>query len=133
MRNRKHKVYLILTVLIGILLMSGCGGKDSGAPKDGEYKANVTLEGGSGRASVQSPAAVKVEDGQACATIIWDSINYDYMLVDDKKYLNENKGGNSTFTIPVSEFESKIPVIGDTTAMSTPYEIEYTLYFELVD
>ena len=48
------------------------------------------------------------------------------------KYLNENKGGNSTFTIPVSGFDCDIAVVGDTVAMSTPHEIEYTLNFKLV-
>lgn len=63
---------------------------------------------------------------------MWSSPNYDYMLVDGTKYLNENKGGNSTFTIPVSGFDCDIAVVGDTVAMSTPHEIEYTLNFKLV-
>ena len=33
--------------------------------EDGEYTVNVELEGGSGRASVDSEAKVKVTDGQA--------------------------------------------------------------------
>lgn len=100
---------------------------------DGIYEAKVSLEGGSGRASVQSPVKVSVKDKKAYATIVWSSSNYDYMKVDGKKYLNENKDskGNSTFTIPVAAFEEKIPVVGDTTAMSTPHEIDYTLCFEL--
>ena len=44
---------------------------------DGDYTAAVTLEGGSGRASVQSPAKIHVENGQATATIVWSSSNYD--------------------------------------------------------
>ena len=31
---------------------------------------------------------------------------------------------------PVSAFDWKMPVLADTTAMSTPHEIEYTLYFD---
>ena len=102
---------------------------------DGSYQADVTLEGGSGRAGVESPAAVKVENGQAYATVVWSSPNYDYMMVDGEKYLNENAGKagqNSAFIIPVAEFGEKIPVTADTTAMSTPHEIEYTLSFELI-
>ncbi len=60
--------------------------------EDGEYTANVKLEGGSGRASVDSEAKIKVTDGQAYATIVWSSSHYDYMLVDGQKYENENEG-----------------------------------------
>ena len=70
--------------------------------EDGEYTANVKLEGGSGRASVDSDAKIKVTDGQAYATIVWSSSHYDYMLVDGQKYENENEGGNSTFTFPIA-------------------------------
>ena len=99
---------------------------------DGEYEIEVQLTGGSGRASVTSPAILQVQDEKAVIEIEWSSPNYDYMLVDGTKYLNENKGGNSTFTIPVSGFDCDIAVVGDTVAMSTPHEIEYTLNFKLV-
>lgn len=81
---------------------------------------------------MDSPSKVVIKDGKITATVVWSSPNYDYMLVDGTKYLNENKGGNSTFTIPVSGFDSDIAVVGDTVAMSTPHEIEYTLNFKLV-
>lgn len=100
---------------------------------DGEYIVNVTLEGGSGRADIQSPAELTVKDKKAWAKIIWSSSNFDYMMVDGKKYLNEGKDGNSIFTIPVQGFHYKMPVTADTTAMSAPHEIEYTLYFELAE
>ena len=97
--------------------------------EDGEYTVNVELEGGSGRASVDSEAKVKVTDGQAYATIVWSSTYYDYMLVDGKKYTNENEGGNSTFTFPIAGVPCTMDVVGDTTAMSQPHEIDYTLTF----
>lgn len=81
---------------------------------------------------MDSPAKVVIKDGKITATVVWSSPNYDYMLVDGTKYLNENKGGNSTFTIPVSGIDCDIAVVGDTVAMSTPHEIEYTLNFKLV-
>lgn len=98
--------------------------------EDGNYTAEVTLEGGSGRASVESPAAIRIEDGQAYATIIWSSSNYDYMMVDDEQYLPTNTEGNSTFEIPIEGFDWKLSVTADTTAMSQPYEISYMLYFD---
>lgn len=103
---------------------------ESLALKDGIYTAEVTLGGGSGRVSVESPARLRVENGQAFATIVWGSANYDYMKVDDVKYETVNAEGNSAFEIPVTGFDWKIPVIADTIAMSEPHEIDYTLAFD---
>ena len=102
---------------------------DTAAPADGTYTCDVTLEGGSGRATVESPAALTVADGKMAATIVWSSPNYDYMIVDGEKYLPTNTEGNSTFEIPVSALDTALDVTADTVAMSTPHEIEYTLTF----
>ena len=98
-------------------------------PADGSYTCEVTLEGGSGRATVDSSAALTVADGKMTATIVWSSPNYDYMIVDGEKYLPTNTEGNSTFEIPVSALGVPLSVVADTVAMSTPHEIEYTLTF----
>ena len=98
-------------------------------PADGTYTCDVT-EGGSGRATVESPAALTVADGKMTATIVWSSPNYDYMIVDGEKYLPTNTEGNSTFEIPVSALDTVLDVTADTVAMSTPHEIEYTLTFD---
>ena len=100
-------------------------------PADGEYNVQVVLEGGSGRATVDSPAALTVADGKMTATIVWSSPNYDYMIVDGEKYLPTNTEGNSTFVIPVAALGTPLSLTADTVAMSTPHEIEYTLTFTL--
>ena len=102
--------------------------------EDGEYEVPATLEGGSGKASVASPATLIVKDGKAFARIQWSSSHYDYMLVEGIKILPEEKASpedNSVFVIPVTSLSGPMKVIGDTTAMSTPHEVEYTLDFEL--
>lgn len=99
-------------------------------PEDGTYTASVTLEGGSGRATIESPAVLRCEDGKFYATIVWSSPNFDYMKVDGEKYLQTNTEGNSTFEIPVAAFDQKLDVIADTVAMSEPHEVEYTLTFD---
>ena len=98
--------------------------------EDGSYTVAVRLEGGSGRASVETPAALRVEDGNAFAVITWGSSNYDYMKVDGEKLDLISTGGNSSFEIPVRVFDRKMPVIADTIAMSEPHEVEYTLVFD---
>ena len=98
--------------------------------EDGTYTAEVTLEGGSGRATIESPATITVKDGVATASIVWSSPNYDYMIVDGEKLLPVNTEGNSVFEIPVASFDTALDVIADTVAMSKPHEIEYTLAFD---
>ncbi len=98
--------------------------------EDGIYETEVTLTGGTGKATVESPAKVEIKDKEATATIIWSSPNYDYMIVDGEKYEPVNKDGNSTFEIPVSVFDAEMEVTADTVAMSTPHEIDYTLNFD---
>ncbi|MBR7088620.1 MAG: hypothetical protein IKI38_04625, partial [Mogibacterium sp.] len=105
------------------------GSADSGIA-DGEHTCDVTLEGGTGRATVTSPAVIRVSGGSCTALIEWSSPHYDYMIVDGEKYLPVNEDGNSVFEIPVLFFDKPMDVIADTTAMSEPHEIEYTLTFD---
>ena len=53
--------------------------------KDGDYTIEVTLEGGSGRTTIESPAALTIENGQAATIITWSSAHYDYMKIGDEK------------------------------------------------
>lgn len=97
---------------------------------DGEHTIEVTLEGGTGKASVDSPAVIRKSGDEIIAVITWSSPYYDYMIVDGQKYEPVNTEGNSVFEIPVASLDSPLEVIADTTAMSEPHEIEYTLLFD---
>ena len=105
------------------------GSFDMSALADGSYTIELTMEGGSGRASIQSPVQITVADGAATATLEWSSPNYDYMLVNGEKYLPVNTEGNSVFEVPVEALDAPLTMIGDTVAMSTPHEVEYTVTF----
>ncbi len=95
---------------------------------DGTYNIDLDFEGGSGKASISSPAKVTISEGNAVATVEWSSPNYDYMIVDEQKYTPVNTDGNSVFEIPIT-LDAPMQVTGDTVAMSKPHEIEYTLTF----
>lgn len=105
------------------------GSFDMSALADGSYTIELTMEGGSGRASIQSPTQITVADGAATAILEWSSPNYDYMLVNGEKYLPVNTEGNSVFEVPVEALDAPLTMIGDTVAMSTPHEVEYTVTF----
>ena len=110
MKNMR-RISILLCILIMCMFAEGCSvpgsavsgnavrdienGAESGIEGhigDGTYKVDVSLGGGSGKASVTSPATLTVTDGKMTADIT---------------------------------------VIADTTAMSVPHEIEYTLRFKL--
>ena len=97
---------------------------------DGEYSIEVNMTGGSGRASISSPTLLTVRDGKAYATLIWSSAYYDYMIIDGQYFYNQTvDGGNSTFEIPIKSMDESFMVVGDTTAMGDPVEIDYALTF----
>ena len=124
---RKKAICAVLVLLL--LLSAGCQKKPK-ALGDGTYSIEVTLTGGTGRASVASPLRLTVQDGQMTATLVWSSPNYDYMLVNGVRYDAAIVDGHSVFTVPVASLEEPLPVVADTVAMSVPHEIEYTLTFD---
>ena len=75
-RKQGHiKQGLAVSLLSVFLLLSlwGCGTKKDDSLADGTYNVEVTLEGGTGRATVVSPTQITVKNGKITATIIWSS------------------------------------------------------------
>ncbi len=95
---------------------------------DGTWYMDAELEGGSGRASITSPMKIELADGEATAYVEFSSPNYDYVLLDGEKYLPVSEvGEDSVFALPIDGFDYAMPLTADTTAMSTPHEIDYTI------
>ncbi len=98
--------------------------------QDGTYYVGMSCEGGSGRGGVAS-ATVTVSGGYvSTVALTMTSGNYDYCYdpVTGAK-VNAVGSGNSVFYInyPGSTFS----FTADTTAMSAPHEITYTVYLDL--
>lgn len=122
----KKTVSLLLSVLCICVALSACGSREL---TDGTYRMGVTLTGGSGRASVESPAKVVIHDGTATATIVWSSSFYEYMLINDVRYEPIQESGNATFEIPVV-LDQDMKVSACTVAMSQPHVVDYVLHFD---
>lgn len=130
----KISALFIVAAVLFTMVLSACGKspeeKAIANKVDGTYSIGVTLEGGTGKATLINPAKAVIQNGEILVTITWSSSNYDYMLVDGIKYLNESEPGEqSSFTFPVEELPCEISVVADTVAMSKPHEIEYTITF----
>lgn len=130
--------FFILTITACVFF--SCAKKENSSASS--FFVPVVTKGGSGRARVVSPTVLFEKDGKTFARITWSSKNYDYVISDGKKYLNENPDGNSTFTFPVFsiinagksenggiEKPFSLKIIADTLAMGAPHEIEYELFF----
>lgn len=101
------------------------------ALEDEVFTIEAELEGGSGRAYIENPIRIKNTEDGYIATIIWSSKYYDYMIVDDVKYLPVLADEHSVFEIPVADLNKSLEVVADTTAMSEPHEIEYSITFNV--
>ena len=126
----KRIVTCLLVVAALALMLTGCGGSKSKTLADGVYTVEVALEGGSGKASVESPAQLTVQDGAMTLTLVWSSSNYDYMVVNEETYQPTTLEPGSTFEIPVATLDEDLSVIADTTAMGNPHEVEYVISFD---
>ncbi len=147
MRNMTRRL-LVVAMACAMALCVGCAPTGIGAGSNtssasssasgasaevlvpGDHSIDVALSGGSGRASIESPAKLTVAaDGSMTLTVVWSSSNYDKMVVDGVEYAPVSTSGNSTFEIPVASIEGDLAVQAETTAMSTPHLIDYTISF----
>ena len=122
-----------------VCLFTGCSAmntsftiNDGVIQQEGTYQVPATLEGGSGRASIESPATITVNGTTMTASIVWSSSNYDLMVVNGVEYTPSSTKGNSTFEIPILSLEEPLSVQAETTAMGTPHLIDYTISFDVL-
>ncbi len=134
------RITTVLLALLAVVILCSCGaGKSDGGAagiKPGSYDVFLTLEGGSGRATIDEYSTLTVNDDSSALLLIrWSSKNYDYMLIDGEKILPTDTSEVSVFDLPLKEavFGEPITVIGDTTAMGTPHEIEYEITMYLIE
>ena len=122
----KRFFLIILMILLLATTLHGCAQKEI---TDGTYTVEVTLSGGSGRASVESPCRVVIAGGKPTVTIVWGSPFYEYMMIGDIRYDPVQEEVNSTFEIPVV-FDEDMAVSASTIAMSQPHLVDYVLRFD---
>ena len=85
-----------------------------------------SFSGGSGKVSITCPAIWEA-DGRTMARIVFSSPNYPTLQSLGETYNAVHEGKTSIFEIPVVLNED-MTVVGTTTAMSQPHDIEYTIH-----
>ena len=99
---------------------------------DGTYTPeDFSFSGGSGKTTI-SCTKLTVSGGKATATIAFSSSSYTYVKASGGKFDASVVDGKSSFDIPV-DLNADNSIIGCTTAMGTPKEIEYTIHVTLAE
>ena len=111
---------------VSVQAESPAAGSKATELEDGLYSIEGAISGGTGRAHIDSPLKLEVREGRMMATLVWSSKNYSWMEMDGQRYLALKSEAYSTFEVPVS-LDEDIPFQAETTAMSTPHVVDYSL------
>ncbi|MBQ6603405.1 MAG: hypothetical protein IJH99_08410, partial [Eubacterium sp.] len=94
---------------------------------DGNYTPDTFgFSGGTGKLNITC-TNIAVRGGQAFATLVFSSKNITYVKAGGGTYYTDPYGSGCTVEIPV-ELNKNNRIIALTTAMSTPHEVEYSIF-----
>ena len=126
MKNWLHKgaaLLLLFCLLAGLLPRAA-------ALPDGLYAPEgFSFSGGTGRVKI-SCREITVEKGEPWAEIVFSSSTWSYVRIGEQRYESQIVDGTSRFRIPIELGQNNV-IHALTTRMSSPHEVEYTLFFQL--
>nr|WP_288697087.1 hypothetical protein [uncultured Dorea sp.] len=97
---------------------------------DGVYTPDrFTWSGGTGKVKIYC-YKITIQNGQAYATLVFDSDHYQYVKANGNTYYTSKGGGTATVTIPIALNQNN-KILGMTDKMSVAHEIEYTIFVYL--
>lgn len=97
---------------------------------DGVYTPDrFTWSGGTGKVKIYCNK-ITIQNGQAYATLVFDSDHYQYVKANGNTYYTSKGGGTATVTIPIALNQNN-KILGMTDKMSVAHEIEYTIFVYL--
>lgn len=97
---------------------------------DGVYTPDAfTWSGGTGKVKIYCNK-VTITNGQAYATLVFDSEHYQYVKANGNIYYTTKGSGRATVVIPVA-LNKNNRILAMTTKMSNVHEIEYTIFVYL--
>jgi hypothetical protein len=90
----------------------------------------VTLAGGSGKMSVESPATLVVTADAMTATVTWSSKSITWVEVDGVQHTPTSASGEPCVVDLPVVLDTDMAVTAETVAMGDPKQVEYTLRFD---
>ena len=123
----KHVIFRWLALALCLALLGTGALAEGAALPEGEYAPDgFTFSGGTGKVTISCPS-IAVAGGEVTATLVFSSPNYPKLTVDGVEYVATHEGKTSIFTVP-AVVNADMTVVGTTTAMSKPHDIEYTVH-----
>ena len=127
--DMRGHIRILLAALLALVLALGVALAEADLP-DGEYAPDgFTFSGGSGRVTITC-TKLRIVGGQTLVTLVFSSPNYTKLVMDGVEYAATHDGDTSVFEVP-APVSADFTVVGTTTAMSEPHDIEYTLHIYL--
>ena len=97
---------------------------------DGVYTPDrFSWSGGTGKVKITCNK-VTIQNGQAYATLVFDSDHYQYVKANGRTYYTTKGGGMATVVIPIALNQNNT-ILGMTDKMSVAHEIAYTIFVYL--
>lgn len=97
---------------------------------DGVYTPDrFSWSGGTGKVKITCNK-VTIKNGQAYATLVFDSDHYQYVKANGRTYYTTKGGGMATVVIPIALNQNNT-ILGMTDKMSVAHEIAYTIFVYL--
>ena len=126
MRNKWFSRAASLLLALAMLLALGALAEGADLPDGTRTPDSFSFSGGTGKVTITCPE-VRVQGGQAEATLVFSSPNYPTLKVDGENYEATHDGDTSVFEVPVA-LNREMEIVGTTTAMSQPHDVTYTIY-----
>lgn len=115
-----------ISILIFALCLALPQVSDAQSYQDGSYSVSVGCEGGSGRGGVRS-ADIVVSSGSYTVTFYMSSANYTRARINGGDEIPAVIGSVSSFTTALYDLDAAVSLSAETTAMSEPHWIDYTV------
>ena len=97
--------------------------------KNATYTIEAMVKGENGVSAIQTPTSIFVKEQKATVVRIWDSTDYNYMVVGGEKILPKSRDDGSIFWIPVTAWDEEIPMLVNRGSGSSE-ELSCTLYLD---
>ena len=121
------KALALIALFLCLTLAAGVAGAAEAALKEGTYPPDgFSFSGGTGKVRITCPE-IEVSGGTVTATLVFSSPNYPKLVSEGVAYTAVHEGDTSVFRIP-ARVNADMTVVGTTTAMSTPHDIEYVMH-----
>lgn len=97
--------------------------------RNATYTAEVNVSGEDGVGQIKTPTSIYVKDQKATVVLVWDSNEYNYMIVDGETISPKSRDNGSIFWIPVTAWDEEMPLIVSK-GFDNPEELSCSLYID---